>query len=278
MMRVTIFGFGLIGGSLALALRASGRAFHVTAVDAPAVLNCPEAQGAADAWVDFADEEQVARALHDSQLAVLATPVAVICERLPWVLERTPIVTDCGSTKRSAVAAGRASPRAGRYVPGHPMAGLPGGGIRRASAEIFLGQNWILCPEGVDSDALACLDDLIALVGARRVDMTPSQHDAAVARTSHLPQLIASALAVIVERNRASAACGPAYERATRTAGGPAPIWHDIFASNSDQIAAALAELCAELQPIADELSRSSTARAELLLAHARELRTGREK
>src|SRR5689334_16835783 len=114
MSRLAIFGFGLIGGSVALAARAAEPGVHVTAIDREAVLASPDTARAADALVDVANWSEVERALHESTLTVLAAPVSVICERVLWALEHAPLVTDCGSTKRRVLEAARKSPHARR--------------------------------------------------------------------------------------------------------------------------------------------------------------------
>lgn len=274
MTRVAILGFGLIGGSLALALRAAERRFHVTAIDRAPVIGDAHAVACADALVDVSDEARVSDVLAASDLTVLAAPVSVIAERLPWVLAHARVVTDCGSTKRHIAQRAASCAHGRRFVPGHPMAGLPGGGVRSAVATLFQGKNWLLCPEQADPDAVALVEDMIAQTHAKVVHMSIESHDAAVARTSHLPQLLASALALIVEQHSARAAAGPAFERATLTAGGSAPIWRDIFATNGDEIARAVAELCATLEPLARELAEGErTELADELLARARAIR-----
>lgn len=274
MTRLAIYGFGLIGGSVALAARAAQPAVHVTAIDQASVLASNEARRAADAFVDLADGPAVERALAGSTLAVLAAPVSVICDRVAWVLEHAPVVTDCGSTKRRVSEQARRASRAARFVPGHPMAGLPEGGIRNASAELFRGRTWILCAEHADADAVAEVESLVSGLGARALRLTAEAHDAAVARTSHLPQLLASALSLIGEGHAARGAAGPAFERATRIAGGPESMWRDIFASNGDEIARALGELFQELQPVlADLEDGTAPGSADSLLARARRLR-----
>ncbi|MGC4090733.1 MAG: prephenate dehydrogenase/arogenate dehydrogenase family protein [Polyangiaceae bacterium] len=275
MTRVAVLGFGLIGGSLALGLRAAQRGYHVTAVDRAEVIHTAQAQSAADAIVDVSDEAALSNALAACDIAVLAMPVAVIAEKLPWVLERAAVVTDCGSTKRFIAARARGHARAGRFVPGHPMAGLPAGGACNATATLFRDKSWLLCAAGCDADAVSLVESLVRDVGARLVHMDVEQHDAAVARTSHLPQVLASALALMVEAHGARAAAGPAFERATLSAGGPGPIWRDIFASNGDEIARAIRELCETLEPIARELAAGEkTAAVEELLARARAIRS----
>lgn len=272
MTRLAILGFGLIGGSVALAARAAQAQVHVTAIDHASVLATPEAERAADARIDIANSAAAERALLASTLTVLAAPVSVIAERVVWALEHAPVVTDCGSTKRRVTERAQTSANARRFVPGHPMAGLPEGGIRNASAELFRERTWIVCAERADADAVAQVEALVKSVGARALRLSAELHDAAVARTSHLPQLLASALSLIGEAH--GSAAGPAFERATRIAGGPESMWRDIFASNGDELARALRELLAELSPVLAELEAGTgTARADTLLARARRLR-----
>jgi prephenate dehydrogenase len=273
MTRLVVVGFGLIGGSLALAARRARPEVHVTAIDVASALDRPAAQRTADALVDASDDSAAARALAGSTLTVLSAPVSVICEKVAWALEHAPLVTDCGSTKRHVLAAARRSPRASRFVPGHPMAGLPEGGIDNASPDLFIGRPWILCPEHAAADALRAIEALVTDVGARPLLMSPEAHDRAVARTSHLPQLFASALSVLGDSDALRIASGPAFERATRGAGGPESIWRDIFETNGDEIARALRDLEAELSPIALELDRGRSDLARTLLERARRWR-----
>jgi prephenate dehydrogenase len=275
MNRLAIVGFGLIGGSIALGARRAGMFDEVTAIDSPDVLALAEQKRAADAFVERQDREAVERALSRSVLTVLAAPVQVICDSIAWTLAHANAVTDCGSTKRRIVESANRSPRAHRFVPGHPMAGLPHGGLASARADLFEGSTWILGRSGADADSLQLVENLVAALGARVISLDPETHDAAVARTSHLPQLLASALRVLAEQGARAGATGPAFERATRAAGGPEPIWSDIFSSNADEVARSIRELCAELSPIADTLEASGDVTAALkLLERARRIRS----
>jgi len=276
MKKLVILGFGLIGGSIGLGVRARRPFDHVVAVDSPSVLALAREKRAADEFVSVEDRERVVRALDESTLTVLAAPVEAICESVEWVLNHADAVTDCGSTKRRIVACAQRSPRARRFVPGHPMAGLPQGGLASAREDLFRGSNWLLCGNstGADTDAVQTVEALVASLGATAISLDPEQHDAAVARTSHLPQLLASALATLADKHAGAGAAGPAFERATRAAGGPESVWRDIFASNADEIARAIRELCAELEPIAGELDARRLGRALALLARAREVRS----
>jgi len=275
MKRLAIFGFGLIGASIAAAVRKAAPQIELIAIDLPTTIGALEVRALTDAQVDGADRERVHSAVAAADLCVLAAPVGVIRSVLPVLLDSAQVVTDCGSTKRTICAAVAGLPRAGRFVPGHPMAGGPEGGAARASADLFRQQTWLLCPENSDSDALARVEALLDLVGAKSVHLSLEAHDRAVAYTSHAPQLVASALSVLASRAGALPAVGPAYRATTRSAGGAELMWRDIFAANADEISLVLGQLAAELQSVAQGLRASppDLGAALELLAEARAAR-----
>lgn len=256
MKRVAIVGFGLMGGSLALSLRRTGQV-HVTAIDRAPVLERAREKQAADDHLPLEATEELKIALERSDVTVLAVPVSTIVRLLPWSLTHAPVVTDCGSTKREIAQAAREQVRGTSFVPGHPMAGLPGGGIENARGDLFEGRSWIICPEQVEREALERVTELIALTGAKLVSMSPEQHDRAVALTSHLPQILASALLTLADGESARVAMGPAFERATRGAGGLESMWSDIFETNADEVARAAEALSRELSQVAAGLRRT---------------------
>jgi prephenate dehydrogenase len=177
-------------------------------------------------------------------------------------------VIDCGSSKRAIAGAARGLAGAERFVPGHPMAGA--GADRAATrAELFEGRSWVLCPEGSDPLAVAAAESLVARLGARPVRMNADAHDRAVAWTSHVPRLMASALTALAWREGALPAAGPAFERLSRGAGGSIEMWRDVLSSNSDEVARALRALVSELQACANELERGSVEQLLLLLSEA---------
>jgi prephenate dehydrogenase len=274
MTRVAIVGFGLIGGSLSLALRRH-RGVHVTAIDRAPVLARPEARDAADEHLPLEEAEALQTALERSDVTVLSVPVGTIVRLLPWSLTHAPVVTDCGSTKREIAQAAAEHVRGRYFVPGHPMAGLPDGGIENARGDLFEGRSWILSPGACDADAYRAVRQLLSLTGAQLVELTPEAHDRAVAVTSHLPQLLASALYSLADDDAARAAMGPAFERATRAAGGPESMWSDIFETNADEVARAAEALSRELSVAAAALRRSppDTQAALAVLARARSRR-----
>ncbi|HEY0467237.1 MAG TPA: prephenate dehydrogenase/arogenate dehydrogenase family protein, partial [Polyangiaceae bacterium] len=123
MKRLAIFGFGLIGASIAAAVRKAAPRIELVAIDLPATVSTPEVRALTDEQIDSTDRARLRTAVGLADLCVLAAPVSVIRAELPALLESAQVVTDCGSTKRSICAAVSGLPRARHFAPGHPMAG-----------------------------------------------------------------------------------------------------------------------------------------------------------
>lgn len=276
MKRIAIVGFGLIGGSLSLALRRNG-GVHVTAIDRAPVLERAAARSAADELLPLDEADALKNALERSDITVLAVPVTTIVRLIPWSLSHASVVTDCGSTKREIAHAASEQARGASFVPGHPMAGLPDGGIENARGDLFEGRSWIICPEQSSPEARERVAEMITLTGAHLVELSPEAHDRAVAITSHLPQLLASTLFTLAEDQNARIAMGPAFERATRGAGGLESMWTDIFETNADEVARAAEAVSQELTKVASALRRSppDLQAALTVLARARARRHG---
>jgi prephenate dehydrogenase len=203
---------------------------------------------------DATDDVRVRRALSAADVVILAMPVGAIEANIGAVLDVADVTTDCGSTKRAILKSVSRSPRRHRFVAGHPMAGLPQAGIEHANADLFVDRPWILCPDHCDLDAFVRVEALVVGLGARPVRLGAEEHDRAVALTSHLPQLLASALAVLADRQHADVAAGPAFHSATRVAGGGQAMWRDILATNADEVSGALEALRAELEGVSRAL------------------------
>jgi prephenate dehydrogenase len=254
--RVSIVGIGLIGESLARALRRARPELRLSGIDSASVVADARARSVIDDGIALDLPSAAQACFAGSDLVVLAAPVAAIRRWLPLALDRAPLVTDCGSTKRCIAAAAAAHPRGGRFVPGHPMAGAGGGGVAGARADLFEGQPWVLCGDRSDPDASSAVEACVTRIGARPVRLDAAAHDAAVAVTSHAPRLVASALTRLAHREGAFEAAGPAFERLSRGAGGSTAVWGDVLASNGDEVARVLRHLLAELGACADELER----------------------
>src|SRR5688572_7508977 len=231
--QVCIVGLGLIGGSLARALRQQLPRLRLVGIEREQSLHNPALAGLVDELCGEHERERVEHAFRSSELICVATPVATISAWLERALAQGNVVTDCGSSKRAIAAAALASGNAARFVPGHPMAGA--GADRSAlTPTLFEGRPWVLCPEQCRPEALGAVERLVSRIGARPVQMTAAVHDRAVAVTSHAPRLVASVLMALAERQQALAAAGPAFERITRGAGGSLEMWRDVLDSNAD--------------------------------------------
>ncbi len=247
--RIAIVGFGLIGASLALAVRRLWPSVLIVAVDRKDVIETAMRMHAADVG---GDDLVMAT---EAELIVLAAPVLAnvrLLSELSDVIPGEAVVTDVGSTKRDVVRAGGALPRRLSFVGGHPLAGAAVGGLESARSDLFSGRPWILTPtDQTDARARQRVSSLIEALGARVTIMTPDAHDELVAYLSHLPQLAASALMHLVgERtgHEGLALAGRGLRDTTRLAASPADIWRDIAASNQDNIARAIDDLIAILQ------------------------------
>jgi prephenate dehydrogenase len=252
--RIAIVGFGLIGGSIALACRERWPQGLVIAVDRKDVIEGAMRQHAADVGGD----DLILAA--EADLVVLSAPVrqnlAVLGEIADHVRGEA-IVTDVGSTKRQIVEAAQALPSRLVFIGGHPLAGAAVGGLPAGRADLFQDRPWILTPLQPGTDpALTKLGAFIEGLGARVEILDPAAHDALLAHISHLPQLAISALMhVIGERagHTGLALSGRGLRDTTRLASSPAGIWRDIAATNADCIRQALDELIAVLQRLRDD-------------------------
>ena len=259
--QITIIGTGLIGGSFALAIRKTGFKGRVIGCDREPVLAQARERGAIDAGVT--DPAEAARG---SEVIVLATPVGSIIdliERIGPIAPPESLLTDVGSTKTEVASRARAvfGQQAGqRFLPGHPMAGKEQGGIERADAALFQGAVWVTTPLGEPSAIAAQFLELVAATGARVLSMEPERHDRLCAWLSHLPQMVATALAAGLEEEfaadpQALELAGPALREMTRTAASPYAMWRDIALTNRTNLQEALLHLEQRLAHLRENLS-----------------------
>lgn len=273
---LTIVGFGLIGASLASALKARDPKVRIIGADLPSGLEQEAVVALTDERCDASQPAALEAAMAATEVTVLAAPVKVIERLLPSALRAARLVTDCGSTKRSIVRVAEQVGTARHFVPGHPMAGKPIGGAAAAVSDLFEKKRWLLCPEIADAGAVRRVRQLVDYVGASVVEMSAADHDRAVAVTSHAPQLFASVLAVQARRANAELAAGPAYVSATRVAGGNLSMWRDIFSTNADALSDVILDLAAELQRIGERLRADDVESVIQVLKTARDLRSSR--
>jgi len=274
---VAIVGTGLIGGSIALALKARTPGVRIVAVDRdPAQAALAVERGAADAAA-----ASPADAVAHADVVVLAVPTGAIRNTLVEIapaLRPGALVTDVASVKGPAVDAAReVLPEHVTFVGGHPMAGAERGGMAHADALLFENAVYVLTPPaGTEADPRAVW--LARSVGARPVVMAPGRHDAVVAAVSHLPQLAAVALVGLAAEvgDDALALAAGGFRDMTRIASSPFGMWGDILAANRpavlgvlDAYAGGLGALRAaveagDLGALAGAFERSATTRSAI--------------
>jgi prephenate dehydrogenase len=212
---VTIYGTGLIGGSLALALKRAFPQIRIAGVDKPDVLERAERLKI----IDVAGAEP-------ADLVILATPVGEILKLMDQFDSVKTLVTDVGSTK-SAICH-KAERRGIRFIGGHPMAGLEHSGPEAASADLFKNSPYFLCRvKSTPDGALELMKDIAQAIGATAHEISPEDHDRLVAQISHLPQILSTILADQTSAHKDVA--GPGLRSMTRLAASPFHVWRDIF-------------------------------------------------
>jgi prephenate dehydrogenase len=287
MPRVTVIGLGLMGGSLAMALRSNGLAAHIVGCGRRALLDKALGMGAIDSGFEDAGES-----VAGSDFVFLCTPVETSIALLRQIAPRLKagaLVSDVGSTKAAFAAAAReifgdqlfGERAAERVLPGHPLAGRELSGLENASADLFAGCIWVLTPLGetqvleestaaqrnlqpnpqpnLQTSSQASLRQALESIGARVVFMTPKEHDRTLAYTSHLPQMLSTALALTLAGafgtgDAALQVHAGGLRSMLRLAASEPGMWEQIAASNRENIAVALECLEAEVRKLRESL------------------------
>ncbi len=264
---VLIVGTGLLGTSVGLALRASGIAVLLDDLDA-GNLRTARGLGAGDPVAEHPDQVGAA------ELVVVAVPPDHVAEAVALALRQTDaVVTDVGSVKSAPLAAVSAQvppEDLARYVGSHPMAGSERSGPLAASAYLFEGRPWAIAPHpGSSADAVQVVEGLVARCGAQPVTFEPLAHDEAVARTSHLPHVMAALVAgrLAYAPSEHLALSGQGVRDVTRIAAGDPRMWEQILSANTTALSRLLLELRGDLDTLLDALERGSRADLHALLS-----------
>ncbi|MEZ4519811.1 MAG: prephenate dehydrogenase [Chloroflexota bacterium] len=236
--RIGIVGLGLMGGSLAMALR--GHCAHLVAIEPqPAVRLLAQQNNVVDAVTD-----DFAVGITDVDMLVFATPVRTtlnLLARLPTLRPDGCMVMDLGSTKQAVITAMNALPPTIRAIGGHPMCGKESSGLAAASADLYHNQVFVLCrsPQTTpDAEALAL--EMVATVRANPIFLEPGDHDHIVAAVSHLPYLVSAALMRVVADEREWDISASGFRDVSRLAGSDTRMMLDILMTNRPAILAAL--------------------------------------
>jgi prephenate dehydrogenase len=259
--RILVIGAGLIGTSVALALRESGREVWLSDRD-PATAQLASDLGAGQVAPDLRDAKGIA------DIAVLAVPPDFTAAELAIAQECAvaDVYTDVASVKALPVRQARAAGcDLGTYVPGHPLAGREKQGPAAARADLFLGRTWALCPLPENAPfAVQAVTDLAVACGAVPLQVDPRTHDEWVALVSHAPHLVSVAMAARLAPQpvpaRALQLAGQGLRDVTRVAAGDPALWTQILAGNAGPVAEVLSAVAADLAAAARELADAAAA------------------
>jgi prephenate dehydrogenase len=277
--KLVIFGVGLIGGSVALALKRIHPNLHIVGIGRSE----DNLQSALDLNVIDQAQTDIASAMSNTDLIIIATPVAQtrnILDAIKRHLTPHTVITDVGSTKSDVIQVAKEilGAQFSQFVAGHPIAGAEKSGVTAAQADLFDGKNIVLTPEpSTNPQALALVRQMWATCGAKLSEMTASQHDSIFAAVSHLPHLLAFALVDdLAARPNAKqlfdfAASG--FRDFTRIAGSHPEMWRDISLANRDALLKELDAYQSELNQIKTLLANNDGNGLQMLFDRASKAR-----
>ena len=277
--KLAILGVGLIGGSLARALRDAGHVREIVGYGR----GLANLQRAVELGVVDRIETSLGAAVRDADMVVLATPVGSMPEMLTGIapyLAANAVVTDVGSVKGTVAAAARAALGAGvaRFVPGHPIAGTERSGVDASFASLYVGRRVVVTPLAENRpEAVSRVRAMWEAAGADVVIMSVEHHDEVLAATSHLPHLLAYALVDMLarlddKREIFSFAAG-GFRDFTRIASSDPTMWRDISVANQTAIAHMLRMYRDELDRLIDAVERGDGNGLQEVFARAKAAR-----
>jgi len=270
MNTLAILGPGLLGGSLALAVRARAPRCRVS-LWARREEAVEEVRAAG--ICDFASTD-LAQVVQGAEVIVFCVPIGAmpgLAQRLAPLVGPTTLVTDVGSVKAPVVEA--LSPLLQRFVGSHPMAGSEQAGLASARADLFEGTVSLVTPHpGVAPGAVEEAAALWRLVGCEVQTLSPSEHDAAIGLVSHLPHLIAAALVdfVCAQNSAAVGFCGNGLRDTTRIASGLPDMWTEILATNHAMLGSQLQAFIARLQEVSRDIAGGNDSKLKEFLTNAK--------
>ena len=270
---VAIVGVGLIGGSIGLALRERRLARHVVGIGRrPASLRVAKKVGAVDATTT-----SLTKGVAKAELVVVCTPVEQIVEQVQAAAKACPtgtLITDAGSTKAEIVSRLNGSLARGvRFVGSHPLAGSEKTGPGVATPHLFEGRVVVLTPaKPTAPEDIQSVSGFWSSLGAKVVLKSPDEHDRALACTSHLPHLIASALAAATPRECLSLTA-TGWLDTTRIAAADPDLWTQIFSTNRDNLLESLEKFERVLASLRLAVERGDRRKLRKILTDAKQHR-----
>jgi prephenate dehydrogenase len=276
--RIAIVGVGLLGGSLGLAILRRQLAAEVVGIGRnPARLAAAKRVKAITAGTTV-----LKKGLAGSDLAIVCTPVESIADtvrRIADVAEQPILITDVGSTKQAITTEldrlqqSEAWPNRARFVGSHPIAGNEKSGVEHGSADLFAGKAVVITPSATTKPAdVSAIKRFWIALDARVTILSPEEHDLAMAAISHLPHLLASAIAASTPE-RYLALSGAGWQDTTRIAAGDPALWQQILLSNRQNLLVNLASFEQGLAAFASALRSNDPTALKRLLADGKKIR-----
>ncbi len=268
---IAIVGVGLIGGSIGKALISRRLATRVIGI----CRREESLQRALACRVVTEGTTDLAHGVADAGIVILCTPVETI---IPLVRELSPlcapqaIVTDTASTKAEIVHALCSETLPRPFVGGHPLAGSEQTGPEAARDDLFVGRTVILTPNPSASEAVDRIEAFWQSLGAKVLQMSPEHHDQVVAAISHLPHLVASALAAATPPPLVALAAG-GWRDTTRVAAADPQLWREILLTNQTRVLESLARFQSGLDALREALQAADANQLEQLLTKGKQIR-----
>lgn len=260
METVAVVGVGLIGASFGLALRRAGFSGRILGVSSPAAIKAGLSAGA------ISEEATLERAAQCADLIYLAQPVDRLLQTLEIlgpIARQNCVVTDAGSTKVTIVEKASECFPPGIFLGGHPMAGKEQRGAEAAEDTLFRHRPYVLTPIGAMTAAMRDFENWLQRIEARVVTMSAAEHDSVVALTSHLPQLLSTAISVTLAESgdpKLLQVFGPGLIDMTRLAISSPDVWNSVLETNQNEILKSLEAFTKALAKLSDRIQAGLTA------------------
>jgi prephenate dehydrogenase len=275
-MIVTVVGIGLIGGSMAMALKEKGIAEKIIGVESS------EEHAQQAMQLGLVDEMmELDKAIEQSQLIILAIPVNAVEHILPSILEKIDkqVVMDVGSIKKGILATINKHPKRSRFVASHPMWGTEYSGPKAAVHGAFAGKATVICDQDVsDKKAVELVENLYRQLGMHLVYMNAEEHDVHVAYISHISHITSFALAnTVLEKEREEDAifelASAGFESTVRLAKSNAAMWVPVLMQNRENVLDVLNEHLSQLRKFKACLEKENYEYLQELIENANKIR-----
>ena len=272
--KICIIGVGLIGSSLAKALKNTGQAKFICGYgrDAARLEKAKELSIIDDYSIKLKE------AVINSDIVIIATPVGSYEEVLGGIkpyLKSDTLVTDVGSTKRSVIEAAEKvfGNLPHNFIPAHPIAGKEKSGFEACDGELFVNKKVIITPlENNDDESISRVQNMWEKVGSEVDFMTPESHDELLGMTSHLPHMLAFSLMnyLISQNPSASVYAAGGFKDFTRIASGDNVMWRDICLNNKDQIIAHIEGYQKSLSALSEAIDNGDIEQLDSIFSNAK--------